>query len=422
MLGACWSGLKKGEIREGRRGLGSVFPTESAMRLLQAMILLIPWVFNPTAANPYLEQKELALTVGMFAIVLWAVFAMPLPYSEPTNPYLLWLALYLAALGFLTFHWRYISRTLEQQQVVYNVHAWLPTVSTLMALMAVRLLSMQYFRTFAAVQVTTQWWCLSSALSAGYAVLQSLGLDQWYTQPGINRETWVWQHITGSFGNPEYLALYLAMLLPLFLMFQAKKYLVWFALCVAVITLTQVRGAWLIAAVSLCAYAAARVRRRFPLFLLIGSVILIPAGFFLIRNLALLDERIEIWKAAWNLLTNVGPDGVPRIVQSWTGRGLGSVSLLWRNTPWAWVHNEWLQAMVELGVLGAGLLLAAVTHVTIRAWRRASESELDSGWFAVWIAFLTASVIFPVAHWAHTAWVGICAWAILERKESYAEA
>lgn len=337
----------------------------------------------------------------------------------------MWVALYVLAIGLWHFVWPYISRTLEQEQVIYNVYTWLPTVTVLMVLLAIRAISSNYLKTTVAVHVMTQWWCASAALSAVYAFLQALGLDQWYVQSldGLripHGQYWT-KGIMGSFGNPEYLALYLALLFPLCLLFKAKRYLVYCVMFLLLLWMTQVRGAWVIAAVGLSSYAVSRwwdfpYRWVRPALGLLG-VLLVLGGGWMVVHLGQGDERLIFWPAAWERLLNHDAQGLPRVVPAWTGYGLGTFALLFKKSNLLWVHNEWLQSLLEMGVIGTTLLFLMVFHTTRTAWRRAVHSLLDAGWFGVWMAFLASTIIFPSAHWAHTAWVGICAWAVIERED-----
>lgn len=389
------------------------------MRIVWALIFILPWVALPGSASPYLEAKELALCAGLWALVLWSLFqATPVQFSHRRS-LMGWLALYVVGLGLWHFSWAYLQRTPGQQHVVYNVYTWLPTIHVVLALLAVRVLSCSTLRSTVAAQVATQWWGLSMALTAGYALLQGLGLDQFYVQGSAGH---YYRALRGSFGNPEYLGLYLALLLPLTLLFRPKRYLVYGGLALLVVVLTRAKGTWLIAGVTLMSFAVLRwwpsasTRRRG--LLLVGVGVLVGSGGWLALQLSVGDQRALWWADAWHLLLDhQGTQGQQRLVPSWTGYGLGAIGLLWSKTATTWVHNEWLQALVEIGVLGTGLCLALAVQITRRAWQRAQTSLLDAGWGAVWIGWLVSSVLFPSAHWAQTVWIGLCAWAVIDREE-----
>lgn len=390
------------------------------MLLAQLLIFILPWVVCPWSADPYLEAKALALMAGLWGLVIQTHLGPSGRQPLVTNPWTRWVAAAVVLLGLWHFQWAFLQRTPGQTQIVFNVYSWLPTVSVLVALLAVRALSGLLSHTTLSAQVLTQWWCQSLALTSVYALLQGCGLDQWYVQSGA-AGSHRWYALIGSFGNPEYLAVYLAMLLPLPLLFRPRRYLLLLALMLAVILWTRVHGAWLLAGVSLGTYGLARLwpltRRWTRLGLLLLVALACGAGGWAVWHLAQGDERWQLWTMAWQRLLATTVEGRPQAVPSWTGYGLGSLAVLWSGTQHTWAHNEWLQALVEVGVVTTSVIGVMVAWTTRTAWRKAQTSILDAGWCAVWVAWLAASVIFPVAHWAHTAWVGVCAWGVLERAE-----
>lgn len=388
------------------------------MWIVLALIMIVPWFVAPGSPNPYHEAKELLLVGGCWALVLWSLLKSPLPISPPRNPWTIWLSLFLAGIGVAHFQWPYLHRSLDARTVTYNVYTWLPTVNLLLACLAAHLLSTSVLRPPLTTQRMTQWWCLSAALSAGYALLQTVGLDQWYVPTATGH---LWGRVTGSFGNPEALALYLGMLLPLCLPFKSKRYVAFFALMVVAMWCTRCKGAWLIGAIGVSAYLVAwrwyaapdRVART--VLILLGACA-IGAGVVSVIHLAAGDQRHTFWSWAWQLLQDQTGSTFRR-VPSFTGYGLGAFTLLMQKRQLLWAHNEWLQALVELGVIGTGLLMAAVGWAYREAWRKSRWSLLDAAWFGVLSAWLASTVVFPTAHWPHTAFIGLCAFGVSQREE-----
>ena len=391
------------------------------MRVLQLLILVLPWVAWPNAADPYLAPKAVALQFGLWLLVGWAWEVAPAQSWSfaPRNPYRRWLMAYVLLMGLLHFHLRFLPRTLTDTQVVYNVYTWLPTLAVLVALAAIGALSRVYCATAVATQLVTQWWCLAGGLAACYALGQWAGLDQWYLE-AAPKSGKVWQRLSGSFGNPEYLSLYLAYLLPLYGLFKARRYLIFFLLSLVVLAYNRNYGAWMIAAIGMGSYGLARYRASHADWTVWGLASLAPLSFLVLwawhPTFFLLDERVALWQHGWSLLQAYTSEGLPRIIESWTGRGLGAWEVLHQTGPWLWAHAEWLQGLVELGVIGMGLVAAMTLWTTQRAWQSARTSLLGAGWFGVWMAWLASSMIYPSAHWAHTAWVGLCAWGVVERE------
>lgn len=378
--------------------------------------MALPWIVTPGTANPFLEGKEVFLLAGTWGMVLWTAFKRPLlPGLGLQNPWLGWVALYLVGMGLWHFQWQYLWRTPTQTQMVYNVYTWLPTVSVIGILLLIRTLACAYLRTAFQVTQLTQWLCASAALVACYAILQTWGIDQWFhMQLGATN---TWQGTSAGFGNPSYCAIYLASLSPLCLLFKAKRYLFYLGLIWCGLAATGIRYAWVLSAIGIGSYLVSRWWMSWHgwcrLLLWLGLGVASVGVGWLVWRWTPGDERWLIWPLAWERLQSSPLHKVP----GWTGYGLGSFELLMRGTPYGWAHNEWLQALVELGVIGTSLCVAAVGWTTRHAWRHATTSLMDAGWFGVWMVLLAASIFHFPFHLAPLIWVGVCAWAVLERTQ-----
>ena len=390
------------------------------MLLLALLTFALPWVVTWGTANPYLEAKELLLLTGGWGLILWTLLGRPsLPSMGLRNPWLKGLGLFVLLTGVAHFQWAYLWRTPTQQQVVYNFYTWLPTLHVLMALLLLRTLALHWFLSPRNVIQLTEWLCLSGVLVAAYAIGQALGLDQWYVNDAAIGNTWHGRVYAG-FGNPSYLAIYLASLCPLYLLFKLRRYLAYLLIVLIALALTQVRYAWGLAGIGLLGYGLSRSWQAWQPWKrgVILSLTIIGLGFWLSYawGWAKGDERWVIWQQAWELVRVQTGSGATR-VDAWTGRGLGAYELV---STFGWAHNEWLQALVELGVIGTGLWLGAVVWTTRRAWQQATQSLLDAGWFGVWLSLLAASLLHFPFHLAPLIWTGLCAWAIIERDQGAA--
>lgn len=371
------------------------------MWLIAVLTMGLPWVVSPGTANPFLELKELCLIAGGWGLILWTVLRSPLlPSAGCRNPGFPWLGLYVLGMGLWHFHWPLLWRTPDQPNMIYNLYTWLPTVNVLMGLLLIRVLALYWLRLTLSVQQLTQWLCLSAALVAGYAILQSIGLDQWFVAAGLGKGN-QWGGVYAGFGNPSYLAIYLASLAPLCCLFKAKRYILYLTLLLIALYLTHVRTAWGLFGVGMLSYGVARWWGAWKEWVqwgvFLGLVLLVGWVGWIGWHWAQGDERWAIWQQTWALL----PSTMDTTRESWTGRGLGAFQFMTLTRSWIWAHNEWLQALLELGVIGTGLLLAVVGWSTRQAWRRATRSLLDAGWFGVWMTLLASSLFhFPF----HRAW------------------
>ena len=376
----------------------------------------LPWVAMPGIENPYLEPKALWLTAIGWGLVLWRLFRLPSATLGWRNPWTVWLAGWVVGTSLWKFQWLFLHRAPGQSRIVYNEYVWFACGSVLLAFLLVEALSEAYLRSDGAAQRLTQWMVCSAMLAAGYGVCQSLGWDQWYATNGVgNSTTLVW----AGFGNPGYLALYLAMLLPLCLLFSSKRYLLYAALMLLTIFLTQARYAWGVAVVGVGSSLLARWWKRLPWWGQMGAALssssLVVALAYVGYPILIADEtRLPLWSKALALLHPTYGIGAKNAL-SMTGYGLNALPILLGSSV-QWAHNEWVQLVVEIGVIGTGLTALMVGWSVRDGWRAATRSLLASGWFGVWMAFLAASLVHFPGHLPPLAFVGLCAWAILARQ------
>ena len=390
-------------------------PAGCTMWILCGLTFLLPWVVTPGTANPFLEGKELLLCAGSLGLLCQTVATRSgVELSRMQNPWLPWLMGYLLLCGFAHFQWLYLWRTPNQTAVIYNAYSWVQTINVLSAFLLLYVLTAHWFRfPLTAIRVA-HWSCLSATLVALYAIGQAVHFEQWFA-PAQGGAGNLWKGVYAGFGNPSYCALYLSILSPLFLLFRQKRYLFFLGLVGVAIYVTTVRYAWLLSAIGLLSYAASRWWRTFQpqqqRLLLLGLCLLGLVASRFIFLWAQGDERWPLWIATVHRLQS---DPL-HIRPAWTGYGLGAFAFIMKDTPYIWAHNEWLQVGFELGLIGVGLLALTVAWTTRLAWRRATQSQLDAGWFGVWMAFLSASFIHFPWHLAPLAFSGLCAWSVIER-------
>jgi hypothetical protein len=219
------------------------------------------------------------------------------------------------------------------------------------------------------------------------------------------------QDFFSTFGNPNHLGGYLAMLLPAVLVLGlGTKHWAWRVasglLAVAVLTeliKASARGAWLGAIAALVVLAvvlAPELRRRALLTAsaAAGVVAIAAAGMaldgkrFLAEPLSALfqsggntsvEQRLEIWKAAFRIaldhpITGIGPDNFALIYPryqsaSWVA-GLGPTYLV------NGAHDIFMNFLADQGFVGLALFLVLLVFIGLRAvgtWRRLRGVEQD---------------------------------------------
>ena len=219
-----------------------------------------------------------------------------------------------------------------------------------------------------------------------------------------------WNHgsflneIFSTFGNPNHLGGYTAILLPVALIvgLTAKRWQ-WKALSgifdlalLAELVRTSARGAWvaaIAAVVVLAIYLAPEIKRRPAPFLGgAGLVVVVAAAgmavkgrHFLGHSLSTLfqsggtssvEQRFEIWKAAWQMalhhpLTGIGPDAFalmyPQYQSAKWVAGFGANYLV------NGAHDIFMNYLADRGFIGLAIFLAVLVFAGLRsigAWRR----------------------------------------------------
>ena len=193
-----------------------------------------------------------------------------------------------------------------------------------------------------------------------YSLVQALNLDE-FMDPlatDYDRSTWYKaDYLVGTLGNPSHLAGYLGICLPLFYIREGKRWFILGCLAWLIIALSGSTSG-LITGISSTAFFA--VFRRMKVFVpvIVGiaffSVIFLFRGYDF-RNAVIqytnLSGRIEVWKTVGDTWRK----------KPLLGHGLGYMRFMRlvdkTKTTWSHAHNEYLQGLLELGLIGVGLVL-----------------------------------------------------------------
>ena len=382
----------------------------------------LPWVIIPGIASPFLEPKELLFLGAGWGMICWRYFQMPVISSMGwRNPWTVWLVGWVIGISLWRFQWQYLLRSPSQTtDIVYNVYNWNACVMVILAFLLLRELVLNYFRSELILQQVTQWMCWVGTLVAGYAILQALGFDQFYPSSIAGREYYNLFGVKGvhaGFGNPGYLAIYLACLFPLFFIFKSRRYLIYAGIVMIAIFLTSTRYAWVIGGIGITASLVSRwwlrCRRWMQYILMLLCTAATGMLGWLGWQILQTDQRLTIWLKTLDILSK-HHDKRSLVM---TGYGLDSYPMLMGESN-RWAHNEWIQLTVEIGIIGVILLAAMVAWSIKSGWNGAKRSLIVSAWFGVWIAFLAASLVHFPGHIIPTAWVGLCALAVMELEEA----
>ncbi len=216
-------------------------------------------------------------------------------------------------------------------------------------------------------------------------------------------------NIFSTFGNPNHLGGYLAMIFPVVVVLGlgAKRWywrvaggVVGVVLIVEVVR-TVARGAWVavvVAALVLAAFVAPELRRRGPVILggAVGTLVVVVAGLaafgrrFLAQPLSSLFQsgggtsiwqRVQIWRTAFHIalknpIAGIGPDNFALLYPKYQSvawvKAFGATYLV------NGAHNIFMNVLADQGFVGLAVFLAILAAIALRcvgAWRRCRATE-----------------------------------------------
>jgi hypothetical protein len=216
-------------------------------------------------------------------------------------------------------------------------------------------------------------------------------------------------NIFSTFGNPNHLGGYLAIIFPVVLVLGlgAKRWywraaggVLSFVLLVELVR-TVARGAWvavIVAALVLAAFLAPELRRRAPVIVggAVAALLVVVAGLaalghrFLAQPLSSLFQsgggtsvwqRAEIWKTAFHIalknpVAGIGPDAFALVYPKYQSaawvKALGATYLV------NGAHDIFMNVLADQGFVGLALFLAILAAIALRcvgAWRRCRATE-----------------------------------------------
>lgn len=242
---------KKSVAKKPARPPASTFSTERWARLvIVATIALLPLSFSPALYEQWHLPKVALIRMGVgLALLLWAIMVYSRNAFVPrANPG--WRALALLVLLALVS----TAASPDVNTALWGVYGHYEGAITYMVYALIFMLAACLFRSAADKRLAAIAVVVSGAAVAFYGLLQFLGLDflNWGEMPfGSNR-------IFATFGNPTYLATFLAAALPLAIAAASERLprhrvpgLIGSALIGIALVLTFTRSAWIAAVIEL---------------------------------------------------------------------------------------------------------------------------------------------------------------------------
>ena len=216
-------------------------------------------------------------------------------------------------------------------------------------------------------------WC--GFIMGGYVLLQNAGWDQFFSKRLGDQFLAVTKPVTvGTLGNSTIVSPYIAMIVPFALYFN--RYIISTVLILAVIA-TQSAMAIGAMVVSVILYSCLRWRVKASIAVL--AVIIISASLLInvkttnpsqyaniMSNITNTNGRIPVWKETIRIIKEEEIGNKIKSRYPFTGVGLGSYPILIRpliKTMFSKAHNEYLEILCTLGIIGLILFLLSIGYM-----------------------------------------------------------
>lgn len=273
----------------------------------------------------------------------------------------------------------------------------------------------------------------TGVITAIYAILQSLGLDQWQATRDFQEIGWTIKsvNVVANIGNPRYCAIFLGLCLPF-----SVLYMRWWcsaAIGIAILMCQSHFGTYgmaLTLALMFCLFRGMKWLYGFLIACIISIALLV--GFWSkIESHIPWDGRNSIWEQTFEdwpkpcihlpVTDDMGEDRKKQVEllnkrnYVFTGRGPGSFNAIFatkHETKFNFAHNEYLQALYEIGLFGAFLLIMALGWHFWKAFsiplNRFRIACICSGFFSC-----VCAIGFPIWHFEPLRFYSVVALSLL---------
>ncbi len=259
----------------------------------------------------------------------------------------------------------------------------------------------------------------AAIISAGYAYIQAIGLDQWQiSRPMSEIGQPAAVNITALIGNPTYLAVWLVMGLP-FLVLFFRWYWVVFVLGAVLLCKSDIAlaGAVLTLVFMACMRAKSTVWLKVVLGAGLAVCVIVAVNWAEIRPHLRDNGRFGVWAqtfqdwkspciklAITDDMSSAQKQEIEKLnrrTYSLTGRGLGSFPYIFSpkfGTNYESAHNEYLEGLYSIGLIGLALFMAAIGWVLWHGFVLARTDPFCMALYASLFFCCFAAFGLPILH------------------------
>jgi hypothetical protein len=373
-------------------------------KFLIVMLLIAPWIFLPSNAinDQFRLPQACVMDIAFLGIIAMSFFwGNRLIYRNK------WLSCLVGwvFLNFIIFFFIPFSLDYRNHGRMLNTGCLEPMIHIFLGLWAIQII-LSNFEREDYIRIAKAL-CISSCLISAFALLQFFGLDPLMA---VGATYNCGNMVSACLDNPNLVGSYLVLCLPLFLMFKKVKYGLGAVLVVIGIYATKCHFAQFLAVASIMLYFLIKYRKNKVVIISILSIgllgLLAILKFDFLKLHSGMDGRLFVWKMACHKIK----------MNPLIGHGIG----IWRSygirtnsgsVSWLFVHNDWLERTVEMGLIGIALLIGVVVH----SIRNFSFEEEGLGYFCMFTTFLLLMIgSFP---WevATIATLGIISFCAVEK-------
>ena len=333
--------------------------------ILRLLIVLLPFVIVTNGWESFRGVKEVLFQLGAIAIFAAAFFDTR--QKEYLNRYITYFLIYLGFL-FLRFYgipyFMGMEVAPDEYRTLINYGCLIPTFNVLLGFIIVKIIVERLDKKY--LDSIIRLSCIITFIVSLHIIGQSFDIIQVYGRltksaallqkdPTVLKYWLSSNKAIGFIGNPMLAASFIAISAQFNLYFRKRINYIFYVIGFIAVCLT--RSSMPIMSYCICAFVFFLIYKKSVAWIVAGSVLLGIGVAFFINNSGWINENLFTFSdrpAVWQKTIAIWWK------QPYTGGGLGSFkgnNIIVGTTQWWQAHNEPLQIMQEMGLVGLGLSL-----------------------------------------------------------------